>query len=300
MYINTPQGIAYIREGLFVLIAKIFCSSKIIQHLHGSEFLNFYGRSNMFMRFLINMTQKKINYSIVLGENLKYIFKKWQKLENIISIPNGIKAEVTYKERNINGRLPVLFFFGNLLKFKGLILVLEILEKIKKDYPDVKLNIAGNWGYDWHYGLSKERVKEEYYRYIEEKNLQNNVKLLGPVYEQRKTDLLEDSDILIYPTHMDGFPIVLLEAMSAGCPIVSAKMVGAIPEIVVNGETGFLISDYSAERYADAVKKIIESPELFHYMSLNSRKCFEEKYTLEINIENIASTFENVINLCAE
>jgi glycosyltransferase involved in cell wall biosynthesis len=279
-----------------VLIAKIFFKSKIIQHLHGAEFLNFYGKSFAFRKFFIYITQKKIDYSIVLGANLKYIFRKWNKLENIFSVPNGIQSQIKYKEKDSKSKTPVLFFFGNLLKFKGLMLVLEILELIKKEYPEIKLNIAGNWGYDWYYRLPQKEIKEEFYKLVKEKNLGDNLNFIGPVYGKEKIELLENSDILIYPTQMDGFPIVLLEAMEAGCPVITTKLVGAIPEIVVNGETGFLISNYSTEKYAEAIKKLLEDPLLFKSMSLNSRKRYKEKYTLDINIKNIVTVFENVLN----
>jgi glycosyltransferase involved in cell wall biosynthesis len=296
IYINTPQGIAYIREGLFVLISKMCSKTKIIQHLHGSEFLNFYGNTNIFMKYLINKTQKKIDYSIVLGDNLRYIFKKWNKLVNIFPVPNGIQPQINYTKRELNGKLPVLFFFGNLLKFKGIMLALEILNIVKKDYPDIKLNIAGSWGHDWYYKLSQEKVKEEFYGIIKKNNLESHINFLGPVYDEKKSDLLKESDIFIYPTHMDGFPIVLLEAMSAGCPIITTKMVGAISEVIVNGETGYLISDYSAERYADAVKKIIGDSKLFSQMSENARNRFDKMYTLDINIKNIVSVFEEILS----
>lgn len=300
IYINTPQGLAYLREGLFILVAKLFFRTKVIQHLHGSEFLNFYSRTNVFMKLLIRVTQKRVNYSIVLGKNLKYIFKKWNKIENIFSVPNGIEPEINFEKRSIGSRLPVLFFFGNLYKFKGLMLVLDVLEIIKKKYPGIKLNIAGNWGYDWYFNLSQNRMKEMFYNAVREKNLQDNINFIGPAYNEDKINLLKNSDILIYPTYMDGFPIVLIEAMSAGCPVVTAKMVGAISEVVVHNETGFLITDYSAENYAEAVLKIIENPGLFEKMSENSQKRFKEKYTLETNIKKMIQTFEKVLNKCVE
>lgn len=300
VYLNTPQGIAYFREGLFVLITKIFSKALIVQHLHGSEFLNFFGRSNFLLKFFINLTQKKIDYSIVLSKNLKYIFRKWNKLENIFSVPNGIQPDVEFEERELKGRLPVLFFFGNLYKFKGLMLSLEILEIVKRKFPEIKMNIAGNWGYDSYFNLSQNAIKEEFFRTIKEKNLQKNIHFIGPAYGKDKVDLLINSDLLVYPTYMDGFPIVLLEAMSAGCPVVTSRVVGSIPEVVVNNETGYLISDYKPERYADAIMHIINNPDLFKKLSVNSQKRFKEKYTLDKNIKNIINTFEKILGLCAE
>jgi glycosyltransferase involved in cell wall biosynthesis len=300
VYLNTPQGIAYFREGLFVLITKMFSKACIIQHLHGSEFLNFFGRSNFLFRFFINITQKRIDYSIVLSENLKYIFRKWNKLENIFAVPNGIHTDVDFEQRELNGRLPVLFFFGNLYKFKGLILSLEILEIVKRRFPEIKMNIAGNWGYDGYFNLPQNAIKEEFFRVIKEKKLQDNVNFIGPAYGKDKIELLLNSDLLVYPTYMDGFPIVLLEAMSAGCPVVTTRMVGSIPEVVVNNETGYLISDYLPERYAEALINIINNPALFKKLSVNSQKRFKEKYTLDISIQNISNTFEKILGLCAE
>jgi glycosyltransferase involved in cell wall biosynthesis len=300
IYINTPQGIAYFREGSFVLIAKIFSRAKIIQHLHGSMFLNFFGNSNFLMKFFINITQRRINYSIVLSENLKYIFRRWSKKENIFSVPNGIQSEAGYPARKLNGRLPVLFFFGNLYKFKGLFLALDILEIVKKRFPDIKMNIAGNWGYDSYFNISQERMKDEFFRLVKKKNLGNNINFIGPAFGEDKANLLKNSDILVYPTYMDGFPIVLLEAMSAGCPVVSSRTVGSISEVIINNEIGFLISDYSASRYADAICRLLSDAELFEKFSSNAQKRFYENYTLDTNIKKIAETFEKVLEICAE
>jgi len=300
IYINTPQGIAYFREGSFVLLAKIFSRAKIIQHLHGSMFLNFFGSSNFLMKFFINITQRRIDYSIVLSENLKYIFRRWNKTENIFSVPNGIQPEAAYPARELNGRLPVLFFFGNLYKFKGLFLALDILEIVKKRFPDIKMNIAGNWGYDWYFNISPYWMKEEFFRLVKKKNLESNINFVGPAYGDNKINLLKNSDILVYPTYMDGFPIVLLEAMSAGCPVVSTRIVGSISEVIINNEVGYLISDYNASRYADAVCRLLSDAELFEKFSSNAQKRFCENYTLDTNIKKIAETFEKVLGICAE
>ncbi|MBI5403299.1 MAG: glycosyltransferase family 4 protein [Ignavibacteriae bacterium] len=294
VYINTPQGIAYIREGSFVLIAKLFYKIPVIQHLHGSEFLNFFGRSNFLFKFFINLSQKRVDYSIVLGDNLRYIFRKWNKLENIFTIPNGIEPPADFARRELSGRLPVLFFFGNLYKFKGLLLSLEILEIVKKVYPEIKMNIAGNWGNDSYFNLTISKMKEFFFGAIKEKDLESNINFIGPAYGNDKVELLKNSDILVYPTYMDGFPIVLLDAMSAGCPVVTSKVVGAISEVVVNGETGYLISDYNPENYANAILKIIGDEKHFIKLSANSQKRFREKYSLENNIKNLELIFQKI------
>lgn len=296
IYINTPQGIAYFREGSFVLIAKLFSRAKIIQHLHGSMFLNFFGSSNFLMKFFINITQRRIDYSIVLSENLKYIFRRWNKTENIFSVPNGIEPEEIFPPRKSEDRLPVLFFFGNLYKFKGLFLALDILEAVKKKYPEIKMNIAGNWGYDWYFNITPSRMKDEFFRLVKKKNLESNINFIGPAYGEVKVKLFKDSDILVYPTYMDGFPIVLLEAMSAGCPVLASKVVGSISEVVVNGETGYLIPDYKPERYASVIFKLAGDEKLFEKLSKNAKKRFEEKFTLEKNIENLVSILLNITN----
>lgn len=294
VYINTPQGIAYLREGTFILISKLFYKIPVIQHLHGSEFLNFFSTKNFLFRFFINITQKRVDYSIVLGDNLKYIFRKWNKIENIFSVPNGIEPAANFGKRKLNGKLPVLFFFGNLYKFKGLLLSLEILEIVKEVYPEIKMNIAGNWGNDSYFNLPMSKMKELFFNTIKEKGLEKNINFIGPVYGDDKTELLKNSDILVYPTFMDGFPIVLLDAMSAGCPVVTSKVVGAISEVVVNNETGFLVSDYNPGSYADALLKIIGSPEMFEKFSSNGHDRFKDKYTLKKNIENLESIFQKI------
>ena len=77
------------------------------------------------------------------------------------------------------------------------------------------------------------------------------------------------------------FPLVLLEAMMFGLPVISTSE-GGIPDIVKNGETGFVIDKQNPNQLAEKIKWFIDNPEEASFMGEKGREHFLENYTLEI------------------
>ena len=99
-------------------------------------------------------------------------------------------------------------------------------------------------------------------------------------------ELLSISDIVVLPSYREGVPSTLLEACSMGKPIVATDVVGC-RECVDNGENGYLVPIESPEKLACKIDTILETPELYSYMSKNSRK----KAIEEFDIRNIVSQY---------
>ena len=89
--------------------------------------------------------------------------------------------------------------------------------------------------------------------------------------------------------------MVIIEAMAAGCPVVSTKNAGAIPETVIDGKTGILVEKKNPQAVAQAIIKLIESPELRVKMGMAGRKRYEQYYTQERNIENMIRVFDHAL-----
>ena len=107
-----------------------------------------------------------------------------------------------------------------------------------------------------------------------------------------------ETDIFLFPTWYpyEGCPMVILDAMSFGIPVISTKDVGAIPEMVIDGESGILTDKKNPGQIADAIIKLIENKEMRSRMGENGRARFRKHFTEEINTENMISTFKKVIN----
>jgi glycosyltransferase involved in cell wall biosynthesis len=105
--------------------------------------------------------------------------------------------------------------------------------------------------------------------------------------------LLPGLDILVHATNTESFGMVVLEAMAAGIPVVAARC-GGLPEIVVDGVTGLLVSPGSAEALRDAVSLLLEDPERALAMGAAGRARAEADYSVDRMVESYARLLEAV------
>jgi glycosyltransferase involved in cell wall biosynthesis len=288
VYIPISQNHwAYFRDGLFILISSVF-KAKILIHLHGSYFLKFYEKSSWLYQKFIDLTMKRVDGAIVLGEKLKYIFEKWLSTDKIFVLPNFIEWEFN-EDKNCSAKNDVsvvrITYLGNLYESKGTFDLLEAI-KIVKENARTKfiVNIAGKFGSDPVTGLSLREHEIRFGNYLKE--LDDVVNYIGEIKEEKdKFELLKNTDIFVFPSWNEGQPLVILEAMSCGCPVISTKDVGVIDETVIDGVNGLLIEKRNIRQLADAIIKLIQDRGLRMKMGEESKKRFCELYTLEKHIK---------------
>jgi glycosyltransferase involved in cell wall biosynthesis len=295
IYLCPAQGNAYWRDGLFIIFSKIFSKTKIIQHLHGSDFHNFFLRSNWIFKRFIDLTQEMVDRTIVLGSSLKQIFSRWHNEQKIDVVPNGIDLNIFIKKKHNNSGLPVLYFLGNLLKFKGIHIAIEALAFVKNKFPDIQIKIAGPWTDDSFFKETKEQIRSEITEIIKRKNLNDCIEFIGPFSGNEKLEILKNVDILVYPSINDGLPLVILEAMAAGNVVITSKNIGAIPDVVVHNETGILVDGQNSEKFAEAIIYLIENPEIRVRMGKAAYSRYESLYTFEKHINNMISVFNSFL-----
>ena len=118
-----------------------------------------------------------------------------------------------------------------------------------------------------------------------------------PVYDDAKNALYQDTDVFVFPSLYDSFGIVLLEAMAFSLPVI-ATIQGGIPDVVEDGETGYLVPKRDVQALADKMELLANDEVLRNKMGANGRHRFESNYTsdrFEINIvQALQSCLENV------
>lgn len=194
-------------------------------------------------RILYRRAANRLNLQIFVSEKLKN--KYACQRENAIAIcENRIKLrQITDKHYDDDSGTKLLFV-GRLSKEKGVELLIQALANT----PDVKLSIVGD-------GIERDKLK----KLTEELNLENRVEFLGNV--KWGTDLfsvVKNSDCLVLPSYSEGLPLVLVEAMSFGVPVIATD-VGGIPEIVDDGVNGFLCKSGDVESLMETIVKFEKS-----------------------------------------
>ena len=286
VYLAISQNKAFLRDGLFIAIAKIFSNAKIIAHNHGI-FKDYYDNTNIFMRIFIDLTLRLANTVVVLGNNLRNTVSKWT--DSIEVVPNGLDIEFEHKVNSEPKGRVVISYLGTFLESKGILDFLKAAEIILRKHRDVQFKLAGRWWQQEH------KTKDRAEKFIESKLIKDNIELVGFVSGFEKIKFLKETDIFVYPTHYDAFPMALIEAMAAGCAIIATR-VGAIPEMIIDNVSGVLIDKQCPEKIAQGIINLIENSKLRETLGTAARIKYEQYYTLEANIERMISLFNKVAN----
>ena len=276
----------FIRDSLYILLSSFF-RTKIIGHLHGGYFtLN---KGNFVKKNLTNYILKKIDILIVLGEKIKRRLKTQIPIESYFVIYNGINPILSessspyeIQQDNFN-----MIFIGNLKKSKGLFDILKAFSLIQEKTDHIELLIAGEW--------ASNKDKKIIINYIAENKLEKFIKFWGLVTKDRKIEFFRKGDVLVHPTYYDGQPIVILEAMSAGLPIITTD-VGSIAETVIHQENGFIIPEGRPDLIAEKVLLLYENRTLYMDMSCMSKRLFNARFTKEVFLEKMNDLFTKVLS----
>lgn len=290
VYLGIAQNKACLRDGLFIVLSKIFSKAKIIVHNHGL-FKPYYEATNFLMRVFIDFILVQAHTFIVLADSLAYTVKKWAK--NIEVVPNGINFNVPMRVKNDSREKVRVSYISNFSKSKGVIDALMAVRIVLEKYPEAHFSFAGSRAGE------EVEIKDCVDKVLKGNCTADRICLCGFISGEEKKRFFAETDIFIFPTHHDSFGIVLLEAMASGCAIVATK-VGAIPEIIIDKESGFLIEKENSQALAKAIIYLIENPEIRVKMGKAARRRYELHYTLDRNIESMKEVFDKDINDCGK
>lgn len=165
-------------------------------------------------------------------------------------------------------------------------LTILAFQKILAIYPEMKLSIVGGG-----------ELIEISRHIIKSLNLDNSVKLVGPADVNAIMALMKDSCLFVQHSlradngDSEGTPVAILEAMAAALPVVSTQHAG-IKDVVIEGETGFLVEEGDIEGMGKAMLMILKNRDKAKALGQEGRKRILHKYSMERHIEN----FNNIIN----
>lgn len=246
VHVQGSVGASFWRKAIFIYIAKFF-HKKVVWHMHAGRFAVFYQQHRYAVRKVVNKSDVIIALSEYWKEYFKNEFptKRVEIIKNVISAPKAHKQQTSYF---------TLLFLGLLGKNKGIYDLLECIWDHKVEFQGkLKLYIGGNG--------EIEHVKQ----LIKEYGIADIVIFEGWVSGDKKIELLNKSDAYILPSYKEGLPISILEAMSYGMPIISTP-VGGIPEIVSNGENGYLVESGNKEDIYKAIISLLNDSDLRNRM----------------------------------
>ena len=173
------------------------------------------------------------------------------RVDEVGVVPNVTGGLAVDPAGDLEGEPGYLLFVGRLRIRKGVEVLLEALGDLRRRFPSVpsaSLRIAGD-------GEHRQRLE----RKAAELGLGSSVVFLGTCGAARVRTLLEGASALVVPSIYEGMPLVVLEAMEAGVPVVASRVSG-IPEVVVDG-TGWLVPPEDPAALAGALAEVLADPD---------------------------------------
>jgi len=261
--------------GLKIMHPKKF----VVHHQHGLSYVDNHG----FTRFLnlgYILAQKLADVSFFVASECevdeykrKYSFFSDKAFYSIGSPIETREIELIEGKKEDE---EVFIYTGRLTKWKNVDFIVEAFSKYLNFSKNSKLMIIGNGD---QYDILSEKIKTY--------SLENNVFLLGELHQEDVFMQLKSSVVFLFASKGEGVSVSILEALAAGIPVVACDVIG-VRNLVKNGITGFLVSEFNIDDYVDAMKKAVKNGKMMRQSCIE----FARKYDSLL----ISDEIEKIIN----
>ncbi|HMO33384.1 MAG TPA: glycosyltransferase family 4 protein [Lacibacter sp.] len=267
----ATTGFAFYKDITIIALLRLF-RKKVLFHFHHQGVRHQSERHAWKARVFRWALDHSNTNILLLSPHLYHDVAAIVKPEQVLYCANGIAETSTGTTKTTAAaNKPVqLLFLSNMLRSKGMDILVEACSLLHKKGLSFFCHFVGDW---------KDTSASEFERLLQQKELSNHAKAYGKKTGAEKEAFYDRADIFVHPTLNDAFPLVLLEAMQHELPVVST-FEGAIPEIVADGESGFLVPKNDAAALAGKLEALMGDPALRKQMGKKGRALYEEKFTI--------------------
>lgn len=290
--IQTKIDVAYIDFGqIAILIRKYLVRHEIpfVVHFHGKD-----ATQLMNDRFYLKEIKKVFHdasFILVASNHIKrrLVLEGCEK-EKIKLVRLGVNIDKIKVKSEYHKKPYSFIHVGRLIEKKHPIATIHAFKLVKEKFLFVKLTLIGT-------GPLFNKCKQ----LINQLDLDESVNLAGSKDHKEILDEYANHDIYVQHSvsssrgDQEGFALSLTEAMCAGLPVISTLHNG-IPENVVDGETGFLVTEFDYEEMANKMIYLIEHPEMIKKMGQNGRKRVKKYFDQKIRVKNMSNLLSELAN----
>ncbi len=273
-YFNHEQSFA----GLIKIMNP---NVKMIRSIVGYD-----NRLSWFSRLVVRTSISFIPNYIYISNYIKQLYEEEYpnlKKKHTTIIYNGA-VNVTEPQKAFGNRKKIVVI-GGLSERKNSLVLIEAMNQIVNTYhrKDLHLFIIGDGG---------QRTICE--KKIEEYGIDDNIVLVG--YTNCVSQYLDDCAIYVHPAITEGFGIAVVEAMEMHCPCIVANK-GALPELIVDGECGFVVDAYNDKQWAEKMIYLTDHADERLIMGERAHQRAKELFSIEAFVDNHDVLYDSLLNI---
>lgn len=279
-HIHTCSGLSYFLDGTLLALARLR-RVPVVLHVHGGFFDRFLDGLSAPWSTVARVLANNAAAVIVLSDEWRTRLAPRLPGARLRVIRNAV-AEPPDFESEKRDRLTILFL-GGLTTAKG---VRELVTAMAAVPPGARLVLVG----EEHEAGIIAQLQEE----AAKLGLADRVVFAGAAYGEAKHRWLAEADIFVLPSHAEGLPMSLLEAMAAGLPVVVTP-VGGVPSVVTHEEHGLFIPLRDHSALAAALRRLVEDPALRARLAEAGRRRCRAEFGMERAVREYLTLYHSVV-----
>jgi glycosyltransferase involved in cell wall biosynthesis len=285
VHAHVASRASFARKSLLLLIARA-AGCRTIFHLHGAEFDLYAGaESGPALRWWIRHTLERSSVVIALSDSWAAFLRGYAPAARIVVVPNSVPLPSPPEPGRTKEQPGRILFLGRVDAGKGVFELLEAVAALAPAFPQVRLVIGGVGELD--------RVR----RRADELGIGERVSLPGWIDGADKQRELALAQVFCLPSHAEGLPMALLEAMAAAKAVV-ASTVGGIPEAVADGANGLLVAPGNAGALAGALATLLKDAALRVRLGDGARATVRERFSTEAALGQLSALYRELAEGC--
>ena len=289
VHAHVSSGASFLRKSLVLLVARA-SGCKTIFHLHGGTFRQYaLEHSGVLMRRWIRHTIERSSLVIALSDSWAAFLSGFAPKARVMVVPNAVPMPAAPAMTATAGApgTPVavvperILFLGRIEPAKGTAELLDAVARQAPRFPRLRLVLGGSGDLD---GLRRAAA---------ERGIDGRIDLPGWLDAAARDAELARASVFCLPSHAEGLPMAVLEAMAAGKAVV-ASSVGGLPELIRDGENGLLVPPRDAAALAQALARLLDDAGLRSRLGAAARGTVETQYSTQAVCGRLAAIYNDL------
>lgn len=292
---TIPTGFVAIIVSKFLRIPVVITAHLMDITTHGADagplenIVDF--ESNFIFKRLITFSLNSANKIIAVSEDLAGRIRKIGINNDLMVLRNAVDIGRFKPRKNVELRYEygiaddeiLILFIGHLEPFKGVFELITAFNEVNKSDSKTKLMLIGE-------GQQKQEVQKEISRF----SLDDSVIFTGKVSPETIERYYQMADIFTLPSYTEGLPLVVIEAMACGLPVV-VSTVGGIPELIEDSVNGYLIPPKNYEKLAEKLNSLVADEKLRAKFGEKALQTVDDEFNINKKVDKLKDIYADLI-----